>query len=54
MKRIALLLGLMAVMSGCDNGPRGEHREGEYDRDHHRYFHEHAWHDCVEHDEHCR
>jgi hypothetical protein len=31
-----------------------EPREGFYDRDHHRWYHEHAWHDCGENDEHCR
>jgi len=30
-----------------------EPREGFYDRDHHRWYHEHTWHECVEHDEHC-
>jgi hypothetical protein len=57
MERIAttgLLLGLMVAMSGCGFGPRDSHREGEYDRDHHRYYHENTWHDCADHDEHCR
>ena len=49
-----LLLGsvatLLAAIAGCVIEPR----EGFYDRDHHRYYHEHAWHDCVERDEHCR
>jgi len=44
------LVGLLAVVVGCDHGSR----EGEYDRDHHRYYHERAWHDCAERDEHCR
>jgi hypothetical protein len=53
MRRIAttiLLLGLMSLMSGCFIGPR----EGYYDRDHQRYYHENTWHGCTDHDEHCR
>jgi hypothetical protein len=53
MRRIAttsLLLGLMAVVSACVIGPR----EGYYDRDHQRYYHENSWHACGEHDERCR
>jgi hypothetical protein len=52
-KRIAagvFLVGLFALAAGCGRGPR----EGEFDRDHHRYYHEHEWHDCVDRDEHCR
>jgi hypothetical protein len=45
----SLLVGLLSLAFGCGRGPR----EGEYDRDHHRYFHEHAWHDRVDRDEHC-
>ena len=44
-----LLVGLLSLILGCGRGPR----EGEYDRDHHRYYHEHAWHDCADRDEHC-
>lgn len=29
------------------------YQEGYYDREHNRYWHEKAWHDCIEHDEHC-
>jgi len=29
-------------------------REGYWDRDHHRYYHEHEWHDCGDRDDHCR
>jgi hypothetical protein len=54
MRRIvqfSFLLGLFAVTSGCIvPGPR----EGFYDRDHARYYHEHAWHPCSEHGEFCR
>lgn len=44
-----LLLGLMLFATGCVVEPR----EGFYDRDHHRWYHEHAWHECAERDEHC-
>jgi hypothetical protein len=45
-----LLLSLIVQMSGC---VVAEPREGYYDRDHHRYYHEHTWRECHEHDEHC-
>jgi hypothetical protein len=45
-----LLLGLMLFAPGCVIAPR----EGYYDRDHHRWWHEHAWVECNERDEHCR
>ena len=51
-KRIAassLLFVLMGLVSGCLVGPR----EGYYDGNHHRYYHENRWHDCGERDEHC-
>jgi hypothetical protein len=48
------LLGLLAIMSGCVIGPRDGYHEGYYDRGHHRYYHEHTWHNCGEHDERCR
>ena len=57
MRRIAttsLLLGLMAIMSGCVLGPRDGNREGYYDSGHNRYYHQNSWHDCGERDEHCR
>jgi hypothetical protein len=43
-----------ALASGCVVEPREGYRDGYYDHDHHRYYHEHAWHECIEHDEHCR
>ena len=52
-KRIAastFLLGLIGLVVGCMVGPR----EGYYDSDHHRYYHENGWHDCADRDEHCR
>lgn len=45
-----LMLGAATFVSGCVVATP---REGYYDRDHHRWYHEHAWHDCVERDEHC-
>jgi hypothetical protein len=56
--RVGLVLGLLALSSACViREPGGYHegyREGYYDRDHHRYYHENAWHDCGDRDEHCR
>lgn len=42
--RVGLLLGLIgtALVSGCVIEPR----EGYWDRDHHRRWHEHAWVTC--------
>jgi hypothetical protein len=45
----SLLLGLIMFASACVVAPN----EGYYDRDHHRYYHEHNWHECDEHDRHC-
>jgi hypothetical protein len=47
------LLPLMLAAPGCVIEPR----EGFYDRDHHRWYHEHAWRECGDRDhrdEHCR
>lgn len=53
-RRISLgscLLALVALfLSGCVIAPH----EGYYDRDHHRYWHDHHWHRCLERDVHCR
>jgi len=54
----SVLLALMTVTSACviatrDRGHDG-YREGYYDREHNRYYHEHQWRDCGERDEHCR
>ena len=46
----SLLVGLAVLSAGCVIAPR----EGYYDRDHHRYYHEHVWVTCVDNDEHCR
>jgi len=53
--RGSILLGLIALSTACVVAePRGGYREGYYDRDHHRYYHEKTWHECDERDEHCR
>jgi hypothetical protein len=54
-----LLLTLLSLTSACvvstrDRGYNEGYREGYYDREHHRYWHDRAWRDCIEHDEHCR
>jgi hypothetical protein len=46
----SILLGLALFSAGCVVAPN----EGYYDRDHHRYWHEHAWVACRDADEHCR
>ena len=56
----AVLVGLVALSSGCVIHERsGEareegYREGYYDREHSRYYHEHSWHECRENDPYCR
>jgi hypothetical protein len=54
MRRIAqfgFVLGLLSMTSACIvAGPR----EGYYDREHARYYHERAWHSCNEHNDFCR
>jgi hypothetical protein len=47
----SFLLGLVMFATGCVVATP---REGYYDHDHHRYYHENTWHDCGERDEHCR
>ena len=48
------LAGLVVLASACVVAPREGYREGYYDRDHHRYYHENTWHECADRDEHCR
>jgi hypothetical protein len=48
-RSVFLLVGFALLASACVNEPN----EGYYDRDHHRWYHEHQWRDCGEHDEHC-
>ena len=47
----SLLTGLMAFASAC---VVAEPREGYYDGPHHRYYHEHTWHECVGGEPFCR
>jgi hypothetical protein len=52
-KRIVLgsiFVGLALLAAGCVVAPA----EGYYDRDHHRYWHEHVWVVCGDGDVHCR
>jgi hypothetical protein len=61
----AAALALTALMgfSGCvthdrevvhDNGGYAQgYQEGYYDREHNRYWHEQAWHDCMANDVNC-
>ncbi len=53
-RTFALLTTAAAVFSGCVIAPGNGYREGYYDRDNHRYYHEHEWHECGDHDDHCR
>ena len=47
----SFLLGMFLFTSGCVVEPH----EGYYDHNHHRYYHEHTWHECGEHEDHyCR
>ena len=48
--RAGFLLTLIAMATGC---VIAEPREGYWDHDHHRYYHEHGWHECGDRDEHC-
>jgi hypothetical protein len=50
MLQSGVVLALLLVSSACVVEPR----ENYYDRDHHRYYHDHVWHDCADRDEHCR
>ena len=49
-RTLVSLVGLSMLLHGCVIEPR----EGYYDRDHHRWYHEHHWRDCDEHEERCR
>ncbi len=52
--KAALLFSLYAlttVLAGC---VVAEPREGYYDHDHARYYHNHAWIGCGPRDNHCR
>jgi hypothetical protein len=45
----SFLLGLIGFASGCVVEPH----EGYYDHEHARYYHEHTWVECGDHDGHC-
>jgi hypothetical protein len=47
----SFILSLVFFAVGC---VVAEPREGYWDRDHHRWYHEHAWHECGAEDVHCR
>ncbi|MEP6886152.1 MAG: hypothetical protein ABJC66_15505 [Gammaproteobacteria bacterium] len=49
--RGGFLVGLIAFASAC---VVAEPSEGYYDHPHHRYYHERAWHECGDRDDHCR
>jgi hypothetical protein len=48
--KCSFVIALIGTVWACGREPD----EGYFDRDHHRYYHEHAWRDCAEHDDHCR
>lgn len=57
-----VLAALMMGLSGCvvhdrdvvhDGGYAQGYKEGYYDRDHNRYWHDEAWHDCSVDDVRC-
>jgi hypothetical protein len=49
LRALILMMGFTFFAQGCVVEPH----EGYWDRDHHRWWHEHAWHDCGEHDARC-
>jgi hypothetical protein len=53
-KHIALSALILATLASTTACVVAEPREGYYDRDQHRYYHERAWHECSGHDEYCR
>jgi hypothetical protein len=56
----AVLAGFVALSSGCvvhegSSAAREQgYREGYYDREHNRYYHENTWHECLANDPYCR
>jgi hypothetical protein len=47
----SILLALTIFSSAC---VVAEPREGYYDHEHARYYHEHTWHECGERNDSCR
>lgn len=57
-----LLACVFMSLSGCvvpdrevehDHGYSQGYKEGYYDREHHRWWHDEAWHECTGDDVHC-
>jgi hypothetical protein len=46
----SFLLALIAIASGC---VVAEPRDGYWDHEHNRWYHDHTWHECGDRDEHC-
>jgi len=53
--RGSLISMIVVLLAGCIWVPRGGggYHEGYYDRAHHRYWHNNAWHQCGYNDPHC-
>lgn len=49
--RGGFLVAIVTFASAC---VIAEPREGYYDHNHNRYYREHVWHDCGDHDDRCR
>jgi hypothetical protein len=49
LQALFLMMGFMFLAQGCVVEPR----EGYWDHEHHRWYHNHAWVACEEHDAHC-
>lgn len=46
MSLVALLASCVWVPRDHGGGYHDQYQEGYYDRDHNRYYHDHAWHPC--------
>jgi hypothetical protein len=49
----SFVLACLGLMSACVVAERDHYRDGYYDHEHSRYWHENSWHACGERDEHC-
>lgn len=58
-----MIASAVVALSGCvvhdrevvhDGGYAQGYKEGYYDHEHNRWWHEQAWHDCVANDIHCQ
>jgi len=45
-----MVLAMVVMSTACIVEPRNDY----YDRDHHRYYHDHGWHECGDHNDYCR